>query len=326
MVIRRLHKRFAALSLLGSLGLLASCGAQSKDSSRTSDSRANDEQDGGARPGKKKPPKSQVGPTGATGNTGGNTVGASGNTDSIVGPTGPTGNTNWVGPSGQTSAVSIGGSGGSGYTGATPGPTGGSGGGWGGSGGSGAAGYTGPVGSSGGYTGPTGASGYVPPSPIEFSEPWTLSDACEPESRSLCADVHPWYRYTDIGGYNSMPLIEWHPGPEETKSYALTFQDLTDANVHWAVWDLPANTMSLSESSLPQPAHQSALIGSTWLGPDACDNAYELVLYAVGEESLDLEPSTPPARVFAQLQEADAGALVLTKASIRMRPQEPCGY
>lgn len=318
MAIRRLHNKFATLSLLAPLGLLASCGAQSRESTRPNDSRDNDERDGGAQSASTKtvdkPRVEPKGPSGATGSV-------------HAGPTGPTGNANWVGSTGPTG--STGASGSSGYTGpiastgGTGGVFGGSSGQTGGSGTYGPTGNTGPVGATAGSSGPTGSTGYSVAQPFEFTDPWTLSDACKPDSRSVCTDIDVSYRYTSIGGYNAMPTIQWSPGPEGTQSYALTFQDLNDESVQWAVWGLPAHTLGIAESALPMQAHQSALIGSGWLGPDACDHAYELVLYALSEESVDLDSNAPPAALFAQLQ-GDAGALVLTKASLRMTPYAPC--
>ena len=119
-----------------------------------------------------------------------------------------------------------------------------------------------------------------------------------------------------------MPTITWSRGPDETQSYAVTFRDLTDGNVHWAITNIPAASLSIGPDNLPVEAIQAALVGTSWLGPDACDNTYELVVYALSEPGVTVE-SSKPGDVYTLLS---AGTdLVLTTDFVRMTPHAPCG-
>jgi phosphatidylethanolamine-binding protein (PEBP) family uncharacterized protein len=118
-----------------------------------------------------------------------------------------------------------------------------------------------------------------------------------------------------------MPTITWSRGPDETQSYAVTFQDLTDSNVHWAIWNIPTTSLSIGPDNLPDEAIQAALVGTTWLGPDACDSTYELTVYALSEASVTTE-SAAAADIYTLLS-ADTD-LVLTTDFVRLTPHAPC--
>lgn len=69
------------------------------------------------------------------------------------------------------------------------------------------------------------------------------------------------HAHTDAGGENVIPHLEWSPGPEGTKSYAVTIYD-PDAPTgsgfwHWILADIPASTTSIPEGGpLPEGARE----------------------------------------------------------------------
>ncbi len=180
-------------------------------------------------------------------------------------------------------------------------------------------GTSGPTGAYDAGVGPTGADPEA--GPLELSEPWSSEDVeCTPSSTTTCADIPVANRYTTIGGSNQTPTITWSAGPEGTQSYAITFVDLNDDNVQWVMWNIPASELSIGPNSIPEAASQAALIGASWLGPDACDNTYELVVYAVAEDNLSVEAGAQATSVYNALQSDER---VLAKDVIRLSPHDP---
>lgn len=79
-----------------------------------------------------------------------------------------------------------------------------------------------------------------------------------------------------------MPTITWTAGPEGTTGYALVYQDLTNGLAHWAMWGIPADTLTVGPDNIPAGAQQSNFQqGMTWIGTGSCCNTYELVVYAL---------------------------------------------
>ncbi len=65
--------------------------------------------------------------------------------------------------------------------------------------------------------------------------------------------------YADAGGNGLSPALDWTSGPAGTLSYAIVLTDLTINYHHWAIWNIPATTLSLPEglssgSPLAMPA------------------------------------------------------------------------
>jgi phosphatidylethanolamine-binding protein (PEBP) family uncharacterized protein len=97
----------------------------------------------------------------------------------------------------------------------------------------------------------------------------------------------------------------WSPGPAGTRSYAITFIDVTltqaqppsDLGYHWVIYDIPA-TMH----SLPEEFSDAASIGAAqnraYLGPcpnfssGAESHTYEFAIYALEAETLSITPTT----------------------------------
>ncbi|WP_437949863.1 YbhB/YbcL family Raf kinase inhibitor-like protein [Sorangium sp. So ce296] len=105
-------------------------------------------------------------------------------------------------------------------------------------------------------------------------------------------------------GFNGslLPELNWTAGPPGTKSYAITFIDVTLAHktppnmngYHWVIYNIPANV-----TSLPEEFKDAASIGakqnSNYLGPcpnfgggSANTDTYEFTIYALGEESITI--------------------------------------
>lgn len=101
------------------------------------------------------------------------------------------------------------------------------------------------------------------------------------------------------------PQLVWTPGPEGTKSYAITFIDVTltsqeppsDLGYHWVIYDIPADTLSLPEG-LTDATSVGAQQSGAYLGP--CPNfgtsgethTYEFRIYALDAETLPLTQTT----------------------------------
>ncbi|WP_437934118.1 YbhB/YbcL family Raf kinase inhibitor-like protein [Sorangium sp. So ce341] len=108
-------------------------------------------------------------------------------------------------------------------------------------------------------------------------------------------------------GFNGslLPELNWTAGPPGTKSYAITFIDVTlttktppnQNGYHWVIYNIPANV-----TSLPEEFKDAASIGakqnSNYLGPcpnfgggSANTDTYEFTIYALGEESITIAGS-----------------------------------
>lgn len=106
-----------------------------------------------------------------------------------------------------------------------------------------------------------------------------------------------------LAGFNGSlsPELVWTPGPDGTKSYAITFIDVTlasqeppsDLGYHWVIYDIPANVLSLPEG-LTDAGSVGAQQSGAYLGP--CPNfgtsgethTYEFRIYALDTETLPL--------------------------------------
>lgn len=251
---------------------------------------------------------------------------SSATTAPVVGPTGVTPPTTPTGASGQTGSTLP----------VSPSPT--------------ATATTGPTGSTAPGPTSTGTSGVADTSseditssgdsstPDETSEPaggefalvgpWTAKDTCTPQAKDTCDNIPPENRATFIGGSNIQPTITWTAGPPDTVEYAVVYQDLSnpaDVNqprsVHWAMWGIPADVLSIAAGEVPPGAEQSAWVGNTWFGSGACNNVYELTVYAL---KAPIEPQGDKHTAVRDQLEADTGELVLAKDYARVTPKPPC--
>lgn len=169
-------------------------------------------------------------------------------------------------------------------------------------------------------TGETTAAG----GELALTGPWSAGDECTPMAKDACDDIPVENRATMIGGQNVMPTITWTAGPEETQSYAVVYQDLSNGFAHWALWNIPPDVLSVSPDAIPAEASQSALVGQAWFGSGSCDNVYQLSVYALSEGTIMPGGGQAHTAVRDQL-DSDDGSLVLASDFARVTPKAPCG-
>lgn len=148
-------------------------------------------------------------------------------------------------------------------------------------------------------------------------------------STSIAADAAIDLRYAEpgVGGQNLSPQLSWTPGPEGTKSYAITCFD-PDAPTgsgwwHWVVTDIPATVTSWEEGApLPAGARTWATDygysgwGGPWPPPGPAHH-YVFTVFAVGVERLDVPDDTTSAnvRLFLSFSELDRASFTATFAN-----------
>ncbi len=112
---------------------------------------------------------------------------------------------------------------------------------------------------------------------------------------------------------NTSPQLSWEPGPEGTRSYVVSCYDPDAPSPagwwHWMAVDIPADVTSLdagagaSDDSLPgNGLHLRNDFGENRYGGSAPPEGdmlhrYYFAVHAVQEETLEVEPSTPPTQV-----------------------------
>jgi phosphatidylethanolamine-binding protein (PEBP) family uncharacterized protein len=119
----------------------------------------------------------------------------------------------------------------------------------------------------------------------------------------------------ESSGGNVSPPLSWTPGPATTRSYAVTMR--SGGSPHWALWDIPVETLSLAEKvergpmpPVPAGAKQCKpnVDGSTWYGyAGACPmggNNLRPYYYAVWALKVDKLPNVTPESSIAQVNAA----------------------
>ncbi len=96
-----------------------------------------------------------------------------------------------------------------------------------------------------------------------------------------------------------MPGLEWTEGPAGTMSYALVFLDMTlyasddPLGNHWAIWNIPAGTLSLPKSMKMGDIPAGATQTGNFLGPcpsfgATATHEYAFTLYAMPTATVDV--------------------------------------
>jgi len=135
-----------------------------------------------------------------------------------------------------------------------------------------------------------------------LAQEFTLrSEAVAPDSTLSAAQVYDGFGCT---GKNVSPDLEWTPGPEGTKSYAVTVYD-PDAPTgsgwwHWIVYNIPADVTALAAGAgasggegLPEGAvHGRSDFGAFGFGgacppPGDKPHRYVFTVYALGTEQIE---------------------------------------
>lgn len=235
--------------------------------------------------------------TGGSTTTGGAATGGMKATGGTVGSGGTTGGTKATGGAGGASGgtptasggMPAGGSGGGGTSGAGGKMTAGTGGDAAGAGGNaGGAGKGGDGGGGGTLTGGAGGGGSGT-GEFKLTSPNHMDGAA----------FAPKYTCAEKGFNGSLlPELNWTPGPEGTKSYAITFIDteLAPENMlgyHWVIYNIPATV-----TQLPEEFKDAMSIGASqnreFLGPCPGGNldTYEFAIYALDTETLMLTQTT----------------------------------
>jgi Raf kinase inhibitor-like YbhB/YbcL family protein len=142
-------------------------------------------------------------------------------------------------------------------------------------------GTAGAGGANGGSGGGTGAFSLTSPNHVE---------GAKFASKYTCADK----------GFNGsiMPELNWTEGPAGTKSYAITFIDVTltkgggsmaNLGYHWEIHNIPPATRTLPEAlSATQVTALGAKQSGAFLGPcpGGDTHTYEFTLYALGTDTV----------------------------------------
>jgi Raf kinase inhibitor-like YbhB/YbcL family protein len=138
-------------------------------------------------------------------------------------------------------------------------------------------------------------------------------------------------------GEGTSPALTWTNAPEGTRSFVLHMHDLdvarnrtTDTQVHWLVWNIPADATGLAEglprgARLPNGAYQISATGPVYRGPGAAASGplhhYVFELYAL-DTVLEILPSDDAFETRARVLPAMQGH-VLGKAAYSGRFRRP---
>jgi hypothetical protein len=137
-------------------------------------------------------------------------------------------------------------------------------------------------------------------------------------------------------GVNGSPALTWTAGPPGTNGYAVVMKDLTVANQHWTLYDIPASTLSIGAGvpfgyspGTPAPAgskHGSVTFAPAsfgYLGPcppaNNMDHEYVFTVYAlsgatVAGAAMGDTPEVLETKIRAQKVNAGAEASLRSKA------------
>jgi phosphatidylethanolamine-binding protein (PEBP) family uncharacterized protein len=176
----------------------------------------------------------------------------------------------------------------------------------------GGAGGPGAAGSSGGGAAGTSPGGSASGGVAGTSAAGASGSAGSPDFSLTSPDLVEGAQFADkytcaAAGFDAslLPELVWTPGPAGTRSYAITFIDVTltqaqppsDLGYHWVIYDIPA-----AMHGLPEEFSDAASIGAAqnraYLGP--CPNfssgaethTYEFAIYALEAEALSITPTT----------------------------------
>lgn len=153
-------------------------------------------------------------------------------------------------------------------------------------------------------------------------------EGCTADAETTCPRFPQENVAATIGGDNESPELNWVGAPQGTQSFALVLQDLVNDNVHWVLYDIPAETTGLpsglpTNSPLDDPpgAKQGAFFNNVgYFGSGACGNTYEFRLYALSVATLPEAETDSNDAVNDWLNQASE---VLAEAFTRVRSGEP---
>jgi Raf kinase inhibitor-like YbhB/YbcL family protein len=126
-------------------------------------------------------------------------------------------------------------------------------------------------------------------------------------------------------GEGTSPALSWNNVPEGTQSFVLHMHDIdvarnrtTESQVHWVVWNIPADARGLEEglprgSQLPSGAYQISATGPVYRGPGAPATGprhhYIFELFAL-DTTIDVTPTEDAFETRARVMEAMQGHVI----------------
>lgn len=126
-------------------------------------------------------------------------------------------------------------------------------------------------------------------------------------------------------GGGTSPALTWTNAPAGTKSFVLHMHDLDfvhdktmDDQVHWLVWNIPANKTGLPEgipkgTQLSDGSYQISVTGPLYRGPGASANGplhhYVVELFAL-DTTLDMKPAADAFQTRAMIMKAMQGHIM----------------
>lgn len=138
-------------------------------------------------------------------------------------------------------------------------------------------------------------------------------------------------------GGGTSPALTWANVPPGTKSFVLHMHDIdfvrnktTDDQVHWLVWNIPADKTGLPEgvpsgSQLSDGSYQISVTGPVYRGPGAAASGplhhYIFEIYAL-DTTLNMEPAADAFETRAKVMDAMEGH-ILGKAAYTGRFRRP---
>jgi Raf kinase inhibitor-like YbhB/YbcL family protein len=113
------------------------------------------------------------------------------------------------------------------------------------------------------------------------------------------------------GNINDSPEFAWSGGPV-AQSYSIAFTDTDNTLIHWVIWDIPGDTLSLMAAlpdttplTTPDGAQQASFSGTGYAGPcpGGEEHVYEFVLYALDVATLpDVTTSSEREAIVAAME------------------------
>lgn len=159
-------------------------------------------------------------------------------------------------------------------------------------------------------------------------------EACTTANRMPCNFFPAVNTFTNIGGMNQSPELNWTAGPAGTMSYVMCLHDTSvgaTGATHWCLWNIPGSTRSLPANlarqkmpAVPAGSSQDGLSNDDgYVGPGARGNVYQFRIFALNVASYTPPNAEDRRTVYAQL-EANATNLVLGTSTLRGRanPQQ----
>lgn len=155
-------------------------------------------------------------------------------------------------------------------------------------------------------------------------------DGCSELNAAAC-DVFPAENVGYAENLDVSPELHWTGIPAGTRTFAVTFHDLTFGQPHWVIWDIPGEAMGLpsnveegtSTPANPAGARQASATFAPevgYFGPQAPCNVYQFELFALSLETF--APTQPELAALVRTELHELGAAVLGRATLTVRADD----